>query len=161
MHEIAKVRQRLRYAQTMTPPPVPLLVLDTNVVLDWLVFDDAGCGALAQALTEGLARWVATVAMRDELARVLDRGELDAWNPDLPALWAEWDRWVTIVPAPPPLPPGVPRCTDPDDQKFIDLGIHLGAGALLSRDRAVLRCARAARALGLAILTPAAWAALR
>jgi predicted nucleic acid-binding protein len=56
-------------------------------------------------------------------------------------------------------PPGFPRCTDPDDQKFISLGLYTGARALLSRDRAVLRCARGARALGLEILTPSAWAA--
>ena len=136
----------------------PLLVLDTNVVLDWLLFHDPGCAALHEVLVSGAARWIATQAMRNELDRVLTRGSLDRWGADLQALWAEWDSWVTIVPTPPPLPPGVPRCTDPDDQKFIDLGIHLSASALLSRDRAVLRCARCARALGLTILTPAAWA---
>ena len=136
----------------------PLLVLDTNVVLDWLVFRDAGCVALNEALTGGRARWVATQPMRDELERVLTRGSLDAWNPDIVALWAQWDRWASIVPCPPQPPQGLPRCTDPDDQKFIDLGVHLRASALLSRDRAVLRCARGARAFGLTIQTPAAWA---
>jgi uncharacterized protein len=157
MHEIATGRQWLRYAAAMNRSASPLLVLDTNVVLDWLVFRDPGCDAMGQALTGGLARWIATEAMRDELAHVLARGSLDQWNPDVPALWAHWGRWVNIVPEPPALPPGVPRCTDPDDQKFIDLGIHLGASALLSRDRAVLRCARGARALGLSILHPLGW----
>lgn len=150
----------------MTRPAPPrtdpvLLVLDTNVVLDWLVFRDAGCGALGLALVEGTARWVATQAMRDELARVLTRGGLDDWSPDIPALWTEWDRWANVVPAPPHPLPQSPRCTDPDDQPFIDLALHLGASALLSRDRAVLRCARAARALGLEILKPSAWSAQR
>ncbi len=140
------------------PALPPLLVLDTNVVLDWLVFRDPGCDALSQALTEGLAQWVATPAMRDELGRVLARGSLDAWKSDTPSLWAHWDRWASIVQPPPQSPPGFPRCTDPDDQKFIDLAIHLGASALLSRDRAVLRCARATRTFGLTILTPSAWA---
>ncbi len=159
MHEIAKTRQWLRYAVAMNRPP--LLVLVTNVVLDWLLFHDPGCAALHETLVSGAARWIATQAMREELDRVLTRGSLDRWNPNVPALWVEWDRWVNIVPSAPPLPPEVPRCTDPDDQKFIDLGIHLSASALLSRDRAVLRCARRARALDLAILTPTAWAALR
>ena len=143
----------------MTPSSTPqLLVLDTNVVLDWLVFGDLGCHALVDALTRGRVRWAATLAMREELDHVLTRGSLDAWSPDLPALWMHWDHWASIVPAPSLLPPGLPRCTDPDDQKFIDLGVHLRASALLSRDRAVLRCARGARALGLTIQTPAAWA---
>jgi predicted nucleic acid-binding protein len=144
-----------------TPPPAaeapPLLVLDTNVVLDWLVFCDPRCSALSEALTGGRAQWVATQAMRDELERVLRRGSLDTWHADMPALWTHWDRWASIVP-PPQSALGVPRCTDPDDQKFIDLAIHLGASALLSRDRAVLRCARGARTFGLTILTPDAWA---
>jgi len=156
MHEIESSRQSLRYAAAMSPS-LPLLVLDTNVVLDWLLFRDAGCARLGQALTGGLARWVTTEAMRDELVHVLARGSLDAWSPDRSALWAQWDRWASTVPEPPAGLPGVPRCTDPDDQKFIDLALHLGASALLSRDRAVLRCARGARAQGVAILTPSAW----
>jgi hypothetical protein len=39
---------------------------------------------------------------------------------------------------------------------FIDLALQLG-GALLSRDRAVLKLARRARALGLTIATPEVW----
>jgi predicted nucleic acid-binding protein len=144
----------IRDPSSETPP---LLVLDTNVVLDWLVFHDPRCNVLAEALQSGLARWVATLAMREELERVLARGALDAWNPDLPALWCAWERWAQIVPLPSLAASGSPRCTDPDDQKFITLGIHLRASALLSRDRAVLRCARGAHALGLDIVTPDAW----
>ncbi|KNZ31125.1 MAG: hypothetical protein AD742_18025 [Methylibium sp. NZG] len=150
----------LELATPTTESPV-LLVLDTNVVLDWLVFRDPGCDALAGALTAGAARWVATQAMRDELERVLMRGSLDAWRPDASALWAAWARSANMVPAPPQPLPRSPRCTDPDDQPFIDLALHVGASALLSRDRAVLRCARGARALGLAIMPPAVWGARR
>ena len=49
------------------------------------------------------------------------------------------------------------RCTDPDDQKFIDLALHSGAQWLLSRDRAVLKLAREARQRGLAIVAPHVW----
>ena len=134
-----------------------LLVLDTNVVLDWLVFGDATCHVLDAAVRNGQAQWVASELMREELEHVLRRGSLDKWSPDALSLWAHWRRWARIVPQPPPHP-GLLRCTDPDDQKFIDLAIHIGVSALLSRDRAVLRCARGAAALGLSILTPVAWA---
>jgi uncharacterized protein len=132
-------------------------VLDTNVVLDWLVFRDPGCVALGQALTGGQARWGATEEMREELEHVLTRGSLDARQPDLALVWSNWNRWATLYEPLAPSPEVSPRCSDPDDQKFIDLGLQLGASALLSRDRAVLRCARRARALGLEIVTPAAW----
>ena len=51
------------------------------------------------------------------------------------------------------------RCTDADDQKFIDLALGYGARWLLSRDRAVLKLARRAQPLGLAVMTPDAWPA--
>ena len=47
------------------------IVLDTNVVLDLLVFDDPATPALQQALDDGALRWIATPVMREELARVL------------------------------------------------------------------------------------------
>ena len=49
------------------------------------------------------------------------------------------------------------RCTDADDQKFIDLALGARAVALLSADRAVLRLARRAAAFGLVITTVAGW----
>jgi len=139
-----------------TLPAAVSLVLDTNVVLDWLVFRDPSSDALAAALTTGRAEWLTCARMRDELEHVLTRGALDRWSPDAGAVLATWDRWARLVAAPPPAPPGL-RCTDPDDQVFIDLALEHGASALLSRDRALLRLARAARRAGLQVLTPQAW----
>jgi len=132
-------------------------VLDTNVVLDWLVFRDPSCAALVETLEAGRARWICTTAMHDELMHVLDRGTLAAWKPDRAAIAAAHARWAEIMDI--PGAPGVARlrCTDPDDQKFIDLAAQLGDACLLSRDRAVLKLARRARAAGFAILTPEAW----
>lgn len=137
----------------------PIIVLDTNVVLDWLVFRNSECTALAAALVAGDLRWVATQAMRDELAHVLARGHLDAWAPDLASLWACWDRHCTELPTSAPTgPPGRLRCADPDDQKFIDLAVACKARWLLSRDRAVLRLARHLREHGVETLPPDRWA---
>jgi predicted nucleic acid-binding protein len=51
------------------------------------------------------------------------------------------------------------RCTDPDDQMFVDLAHAAGARWLVSRDRAVLRLARRAAAFGIAITAPEGWSA--
>ena len=56
----------------------------------------------------------------------------------------------------PQYPPTL-RCSDIDDQKFIDLAVAARAVALLSADRAVLRLARRASAWGLAITTVERW----
>lgn len=140
------------------PRGMPDVVLDTNVVLDWLVFRDPGCDALAHGLLRMQLRWLATEAMRKELEHVLTRGTLDAWEPDRTAVLASWDRWATHVEPLVSAPPAAMRCTDPDDQKFIDLALQVGAAALLSRDRAVLALAPRARVVGLDILSAADWA---
>jgi uncharacterized protein len=144
---------------SLSSPTTPLFVLDSNVVLDWLVFRDPSCRGLAQLITSGQARWVTTRAMRDELEHVLTRERFAARQPDTGAVWSAWTRWASMVEAAADASPACQlRCTDPDDQKFIDLALQISATTLLSRDRAVLKLARRARALGLDIQTPSAWA---
>jgi predicted nucleic acid-binding protein len=138
---------------SLTPPAV---VLDTNVVLDWLVFRNPASLPLAMAIEAGQVRWICTETMRNELAHVLSRSVLDAWSPDEAGLWHTWDRLSrTVASATPPLVPRL-RCTDPDDQKFIELALDQ-ARWLVSRDRAVLKLSRRAAKLGLHILTPEQW----
>ena len=132
-------------------------MLDSNVVLDWLVFRDPSGDAIGAAIRSARIRWIATGAMRRELEHVLTRADFTAWKADPADVLAAWDRWAQIVEAPsPPLLPRL-RCTDPDDQKFIDLALEARASALLSRDRAVLKLAGRARRLGLAIAPAAGW----
>lgn len=136
-----------------------MLVLDTHVVLDWLVFRNTAVGtAVEAALAEAGWRWHATEAMLAELELVLTYTEIARWQPDRNAIQAAWQRWVTVVTARPPALSLPLRCTDPDDQMFIDLAIQLGGATLLSRDRALLKLARRARAHGVTILTPERWA---
>ena len=90
-----------------SPIELPAIVLDTNVVLDWLLFRNPACDALNAALMAGDIQWIASAAMREELAHVLARGTLDKWRPDLTVLWARWNQHCTEVPAAPPLDPAV------------------------------------------------------
>jgi uncharacterized protein len=136
----------------MTHPPAA--VLDTNVVLDWLVFDEPGVATLAAALEGGSLRWLACASMREELARVVGREQLAAWAPDLQRVLAAFDRHAVLLEAPPPQDL---HCADPDDQPFVDLALHAGARWLFSRDRAVLALARRAHRLGLTIRSPLEW----
>ena len=113
---------------------------------------------LGAAIQSGHLRWLASAAMRAELERVLARGVGAAWNPDHGAVMATFDRLASRA-EPGPLPqPGL-RCTDPTDQVFIDLAISARAQWLFSRDRALLRLARRARALGVIVTRPADWSA--
>jgi predicted nucleic acid-binding protein len=139
--------------------PRPALVLDTNVVLDWLLFDDPSAVPLAAAIVQHEVRWIATTAMRVEFAEVLRRGLAGKRNADPAALLAAWDAQAEMLAEPARLPASVPLwCSDPDDQKFLELAHAAGATWLLSRDHAVLRLARRAARWGIEISVPERWA---
>jgi putative PIN family toxin of toxin-antitoxin system len=137
----------------------PVVVLDTNVVLDWLLFRDASFARLADLLQAGRLHWHATASMRSELSSVLPRRQFQFWSPDCEHILSVFDRLATVCEEPLGVdgPTGKLRCRDPDDQKFIDLAVAIGAQWLLSKDRALLALARPARALGVQVLTPAQW----
>ena len=140
----------------MTAPspalPVPRLVLDTHVLLDALVFGDPRVTDLWAGVTAGRWHWHATAAMREEFEDVVARPRFAPWRPDPAALAQAWAEHAHVEPAAAAAPW---RCTDPDDQKFIDLALALGAGTvLLSRDRALLKLASRARVAGVRVLTP-------
>ncbi len=117
------------------------LVIDTNIVLDLFVFNDAAAAPLRDQL-EGGAPWLATQAMRDELARVLDYPQIVprlAFHAlEAAGVLAQFDRGAQLVEVPAKAPVS---CADPDDQKFIDLAVAHQA-LLLSKDKAVLAMAR-------------------
>ena len=136
------------------------LVLDTNVALDWLAFGHPVGATLTDALTSGRCRWIFTRAMRDELADVIARDALNRWAIDAPAVLAVFDALGVDVGTPAPLSAAATiRCSDPDDQIFVDLAIARSAHALLTRDRALLRLASRARRRDVLIATPEAWVA--
>jgi putative PIN family toxin of toxin-antitoxin system len=134
------------------------VVLDTNVVFDWLVFADAAARPLAAALETGRLRWVCTPAMLDELAHVLRRGTLQRWCIDVEQVLTLAKASLSLVDA--PATPCPLNCRDPDDQKFIDLAWARRTRWLISKDMALLRLAGGARAWGAEVCTPARWAVL-
>jgi putative PIN family toxin of toxin-antitoxin system len=124
------------------------LVLDTNIVLDLLLFADPAAQVLRASLQQGCWNWLATQAMRDELERVLSYPVIAArmayYQRSPQALLAEVDAAVQWHK---PAPKAAVTCKDPDDQKFIDLAVQHRA-TLLSKDRAVWSMARRLAALG-------------
>lgn len=138
--------------------PTPAVVLDTNAVLDWLVFQHPTCEGWTDHFSGAGVRWLASPAMRNELAHVLGHGVVGRWQPNLARLWEMWHRLAQSVEDLPPYGAASRvRCTDKDDQKFIDLALARGARWLVSRDRAVRKLARRVRPLGLEILLPEQW----
>ena len=134
----------------------PRIVLDTNIVLDLYVFQDPASAPLILALQRKSLHWIATAAMRDELARVLCYPQIAqrlARHPGLqcenctdlvPMILRRFDAMASLVPTAIKAPV---TCRDPDDQKFIDLAVAHRC-LLLSKDKAVLCMKKRLIALG-------------
>ena len=129
-------------------------VLDTNVVLDWLVFDDPTMRVPAARLQSGAARWLSCPSMRAELDDVLVRPAFARRGDYRAALHELLAAHASALADPRPNPRL--RCRDVDDQVFVDLALQHRAALLLTRDRALLELAPQAAALGLYITRPAA-----
>ena len=140
---------------TMPATALPRLVLDTNVLLDWLVFKEPAVRPVVAAIRSRALVWVACASMRRELERTLGYDNLAAWLPDREHVLASFDRFALVESTPAPLP--LLRCSDPDDQVFLELAVATGARWLLTHDKALLRLARRARALGPEIMRPGLW----
>jgi uncharacterized protein len=118
----------------------PLLVIDTNVVLDLLFFDDAAARPLQQALEHGRVCCVATESTLAELRRVLAYPEFALDAVRQAELYARYEALSSRANGTGCF--GLPRCSDPDDQKFIELAAASRAQGLISKDRAVLKLRR-------------------
>lgn len=133
------------------------IVLDTQVVLDLLHFEDPRTQSLRTAIDAGMAQVVSDEACRAEFLRVLSYPALGMSPATRTGLEACFDALVAerIVPVPREVVvPPLPRCRDHDDQKFLELALAAGAHFLLTRDAELLRlaprCAKQGRFLVLA-----------
>lgn len=140
--------------------PSSAIVLDTNVCLDLLAFDDPRVVPLADALRSRRVIAMANGDTRAEWIRVLGYPALRLDAGRMKGLIEAFDALIEIAPGPASeTAPPLPRCSDPDDQKFLELARDTGARWLLSRDQDLLTLAARCRRDGrFAILTPQAWA---
>ena len=132
------------------------IVLDTNIWLDWLVFNDLSLLHLKKTVSEGQAQIFIDSACEAELERVL---AYDLANHTLDAAaqatcLAECRRIARRIdtPAPEAERKLLARCVDPDDQKFLELALAANADALITKDHKLLELAR--RTKSFRILTP-------
>ena len=133
----------------------PIVILDTNALLDWRVFKDPSAHPVAEALAAGRVRWLASPAMQVEWNHVWPRSVFARWQPE-PALTETVFEQAQMVEEP---PRGPLRCTDPDDQVFIDLALHVGARWLFTKDAALLKLAKRARLRGVQVTSLQQWVA--
>jgi putative PIN family toxin of toxin-antitoxin system len=136
----------------------PRAVLDTNVVLDLFVWQNPEAASLRDAVQGGAIACLADAEGLAELERVLAYPKLAL---DAAAQARIHGRYAALVQCPPAEAffAIIPRCSDRDDQKFLELAVRQRADLLLSRDKALLKLAKRIRKIApqLDILTPNDW----
>ncbi len=128
----------------------PVVVLDTNILLDVLVFDDSRAHPLRVALTASELDAVATEKTLAEFLDVIGRQQFSLSPEKQQEIIAQWRTWsrlindeeITVAPW---------KCKDRDDQIFINLAYTLKPSVLISKDKMVLKIAKRAEKEGVVI----------
>jgi uncharacterized protein len=133
------------------------LVLDTNVWLDWLVFDDPSVAPIKAAVAADRAEVFIDAACEAELERALGYDLGRRFTTDAAArsaCLAECRRVARRIEraAPEAERAQLPRCRDKDDQKFLEAALAARAQFLVTKDRALLDLAR--RCVRFGVVTP-------
>jgi predicted nucleic acid-binding protein len=115
---------------------IKTLVLDTNIVLDLLVFQDPRAQWIHDGISQGRFELIYTSEMLLEFTDVIARPQFAQSACDQSNLLNSWAQMATHKPTPPRCSF---RCDDPDDQPFIDLAYHCRPSELLSKDRKILQ----------------------
>jgi putative PIN family toxin of toxin-antitoxin system len=135
-----------------------LLVLDTNVCLDLFVFHDPRWDILLSGLATGKLKAVTNKGCRDEWLAVLHYQHLPVNDENRPTIINAFDQLIELINPTPLTQIRLPVCTDPDDQQFMELARDCRATHLITKDKALLKCAkRVAKLSSFQILQPEAF----
>ncbi len=132
------------------------LVIDTNVLVSALIFKDSRHLPLRESWQQKRITPLVSINTYRELKHVLGYPMFkleDHQIADAVALIGPYIEWVTINAE---LAATLPKCSDRDDQKFLQVALCGKADALLSYDRALLKMKRQ---LPFPVLKPEIWAA--
>ncbi|MCD6026450.1 MAG: hypothetical protein K0R08_969 [Solimicrobium sp.] len=128
-----------------------VLVLDTNVCLDLFIFHDPRWDKLLSGLLEKKLVAITKKSCRDEWLAVLHYKQLPVNDDNRSAIIRAFDNLIRCVdsellsPIAAVAPTSViklPICTDPDDQQFMELARDFNATHLITKDKALLKCAK-------------------
>jgi uncharacterized protein len=135
----------------------PTVVLDTNAVLDWFVFDDPSMHALADGIRRASVTWLRCQAMASELQWVLSRPQWQTRLIDVEQVLTSVEDLSVMIDQNPVTSGSTPRCSDASDQMFVDLAVQCRAQWLITKDRALLKLHRKLRTQGISVCPAQHW----
>lgn len=121
----------------------PTVILDTNILLDILVFDDQRAHPLRAALSNQELDALVTEDTLDELIDVISRPQFSLDKKEQAEILLQWQSWSRLVKQS-DLRAAPWKCKDRDDQVFINLAFSFKPSTLISKDKLVLKLAKRA-----------------
>ena len=118
------------------------IVLDTNVCLDLFVFFDTRWQRLLEGMKNGQFEAITAEHCRNEWLTVLTYKQLPITDATRPAMIVAFDELIRCIEPPFTSTIKLPLCSDSDDQKFMELARDANAGFLITKDKALLKCAK-------------------
>jgi len=112
------------------------VVFDTNTVVSALLFEHGRLSWLRDHWRSGEVTALVSRSTIDELIRVLAYPKFDLNKTEIEALLADYVPFTSVVTVPPQLQS--PKCSDINDQMFVNLAIQGQAGILVTGDRILL-----------------------
>jgi predicted nucleic acid-binding protein len=128
----------------------PRLILDTNVILDLLVFKDPSAEPIRLLLDAKQVDAVRTLASMVELIDVIGRPAFKISKEDQETIVQSWESSSRLLENT-AIEPAPFTCRDPDDQVFINVAYSVRPALLLSKDLRVLELRAIAKHHGVEI----------
>ena len=128
----------------------PRLVLDTNVILDLLVFKDPSTEPVQVVLDAKLVEAVRTEASMLELMDVIQRPNFKLSKEQQQIILKQWESSSRLLDNS-AIESAPFTCRDPDDQVFIDMAFSIRPALVLSKDLRVLELGAIAQRHGVDI----------
>jgi putative PIN family toxin of toxin-antitoxin system len=114
----------------------PRVVLDTNILLDLFYFKDKSVAYLFECLKTEKVQGFTCELIWEEFAEVLARKPFNQTVEEVNLIWSNYQhlfKWQ----APQRNNSGI-KCSDPDDQIFVELAVELAPCSLITKDKDLL-----------------------
>jgi uncharacterized protein len=118
------------------------LVIDTNVLVSALIFKDSRHLPLREAWTDRRVTPLLSMATYRELKKVLGYRMFDIGDDRIAEAIAALGPFIEWVEIDDERVATLPKCSDRDDQKFLEVALCGNADALVTYDKALLKLRR-------------------
>ena len=133
------------------PLSAPSCVLDTNVVLDILLFADKNTKSIQKSLASGQLLALGHYDTLYEFTDVISRSQFKLTESQIKEKLHAWIKLHWLIKEPLPTEG---YCKDHDDDKFFNLARLCSARYLISKDKKVLKAKGKAKQFGCIVIKP-------